>query len=161
MSKETEKLTPEEVMQALQDHEVHCERRQKGIVDQFTQTKEHLAKIDGQIEDVKGQIAGVDGQFARVDGQFAEVKEQFTRVDGQFAKVDSQFAEVKEQFTRVDGQFARVDGQFAEVKEHLTRLETKIDRSVKEISNWLLIGSAVMALSVMGAGFLVSIANLL
>ena len=140
MSKETEKLTPEEVMQVLQDHEVHCERRQKGIVDQFTQTKEHLAKIDGQIEDVKGQIAGVDGQFARVDGQFAEVKEQFTRVDGQFA---------------------RVDGQFAEVKEHLTRLETKIDRSVKEISNWLLIGSAVMALSVMGAGFLVSIANLL
>ncbi|MCY4030801.1 MAG: hypothetical protein OXF05_01635, partial [Hyphomicrobiales bacterium] len=56
MSKETEKLTPEEVMQVLQDHEVHCERRQKGIVDQFTQTKEQFTKNDDWLDRLEIKI---------------------------------------------------------------------------------------------------------
>ena len=63
MSKEEEKLTPEEVMQSLQDHEEGCERRQKT-------TNERFDKLEGRFDTLEGRFDKLEDKVDKHSGWF-------------------------------------------------------------------------------------------
>ena len=67
MSKEEGKLTPEEVMQSLQDHEEGCEKRQKVTNKGFDKLEERFDRLEGRFDRLERRFDRLERRFDRLE----------------------------------------------------------------------------------------------
>ncbi|MCY4033108.1 MAG: hypothetical protein OXF19_03670 [Hyphomicrobiales bacterium] len=67
MSKEEGKLTPEEVMQSLQDHEEGCEKRQKVTNKGFDKLEERFDRLEGRFDRLERRFDRLEDKVDRIN----------------------------------------------------------------------------------------------
>ena len=81
MSKEEGKLTPEEVMQSLQDHEEGCEKRQKVTNKGFDKLEERFDRLEERFDRLEGRFDRLERRFDRLERRFDRLEDKVDRIN--------------------------------------------------------------------------------